>query len=137
MPGILGVITQQNSALWQALGETLTPAEGPRAVVTNLNFATYESYLIDAENIFGSSSPTGVFSAAQSIYIDASGTDNQVSVTVGKTGQVITAKGRTQGWYPLCAPNIFNLIVSCSDVNAQFVCIITNYFVPPAVWPTQ
>lgn len=134
--GILGVVTAQSAALWSALGVTLTPAEGPRAVVVALDFSQFENFLIDAENIFGSANPTQVFSTAQSIFIDASGTDNQVTVTVGKTGQVIVAKGRTQGYYPLVAPNIFNVIVSCSDIAAKFTICITNYFVPPCSWPT-
>lgn len=137
MPLILAVLGQRSVTVWP-IGETLTPIEGPIAIQAALNFSIAESFLLDAEGLFGSANPLAAFSGLQTIYIDASGTDSVVTVFVAQTQQTIVAKGRTQGYYPLVAPNLFNITVSCSD--SLFVAgqvILCNYFVPPAVWATK
>ena len=118
---------------WQ-IGNSLMPAEGPRVISTLLDFAVQnDGFVFDSQNIVGDKES---FSMVQSIFIDAQFTDDKVTVTVAKSGQVIIAKGRTQGWYPVCAPNTWFLQVTCTDANAKVPCILANYQVAPGYWPT-
>lgn len=118
-----------------SIGASLMPAEGPRIISSVLDFSIDgdipPSFTADATNITGG---TSEFSMVQSVYVDTSATDAAVVITVGKAGQTIIAKGRTQGWYPVTAPNSWVLKFACADVNAKVSVILANYAVSPAVW---
>lgn len=130
-------ITQQSTRQF-AIGNSLIPQEGPLAVCAVLNFGLSVAFLMDGESLFGSANPVSTFSQLQTIYVDNQGSDNGISIAVGGSGQFIQVKGRTQGYYQVIAPNLLNLIITCTDVNnttAQI--ILLNYVVPPFQWATK
>jgi hypothetical protein len=135
MPSPVFNFTQGTVTIWK-VGDTLTPQEGPVGVSCILNFSQYATFVINGVSLFGAANPLSAFSGCQSIYVDTSMTDSPVIISVAGSQQTLVIKGRTQGYYPLIAPNIFNLTATCADtVNAVNVQIILmNFFVPPAQW---
>lgn len=123
-------ISSNGIVLWQ-LGNSLLPSEGPASISTSLNFALDTQFDLNALNLV---SPGQTFSMVQCIFIDTSNTDQQVTVTAQKSGQVIKAQGRTQGYYPVVAPNLWDLVVGCSDALAIVPVVLLNYCVPPGQW---
>ena len=132
------VVFAQNSVTQWSVGDTLTPIEGPYGISAILDFTKYAEFLFNGEQMFGAANPESAFSGVQSVYVDAQGTDDTVYVSVSQSQQTIAVKGRTQGYYPLIAPNVFNIAVTCADAlvtNVQI--ILLNFMVPPAQWATK
>lgn len=126
-------ISNAQTTIWQ-IGNSLTPAEGPWAIFTVLNFVLDTSFELNGINLL---QPGQVFSMVQTLYLDASQTDSNVTVLVQKSGQVIRIKGRTQGYYPVIAPDIWDMVISCYDAVAQIPVALLNYQVTPGAWATQ
>ena len=121
--------------IW-ATGNGLEPLEGPKAIVTTLNFGLDNQFDINQLNVLPQGD-TALMSMVQTVFINTSNTDDPVTVTMQKSGQAIVAAGRTQGYYPVIAPNNWDLTVSCSDINALVFVALLNYEVRPAVWVTN
>jgi hypothetical protein len=126
-------ISNAQVTIWQ-VGNSLTPAEGPWAIFTSLNFALDQGFELNGINLL---QPGQVFSMVQTLYIDASQTDSNITVLVQKSGQVIRIKGRTQGYYPVVAPDIWDMVITCYDLNAVVPVALLNYQVMPGAWVTQ
>lgn len=74
--------------------------------------------------------------AIQTIYVDLADTDDPLVITCSGTRQRITAKGRTQGYYNVLAPNPadFNFF---TEAGILLTVNLMNVPIPGAVWPTQ
>jgi hypothetical protein len=128
------VLGQNGISTW-TLGNTLIPAEGMKAICTVLNFGTDNTFDMAQQNLVQNTAP---FSMVQTVFVDTSNTDDPVVITCGKGGQQIVAKGRTQGYYPVIAPNNWDLSFFCSDAGGPLVFVaLCNFQVQPAVWPTH
>lgn len=111
------------------------PLEGPKAIPLVLDFTSVADATLDGKPLLDATK----ISMVQTIYIDTSATDNAVSVTVGNSGQVVKVKGRTQGYYPVFAPNPFSFgFHSGGTGDGDLVPIyLLNFPVSPAQWVTQ
>lgn len=113
------------------------PSAGPQAVPVSVDFSLLGQYTLN----YSSQINRGRLQLCQTIYIDASGVDNAVSVQFNGTGQTITVPGRTQGYYTVCAPNPLSMIFSCPGLVGGGAAIVTfqllNFPVANAQWATQ
>lgn len=112
----------------------LVPQEGPIGVPLILDFSgavtEYDlDMLLPVEQ--------GRISMVQSIYIDLSNANANVSVTIRGTNQVITAKAGTQGYYPVSVPNPPYLIFTSQANNARIQVILYNVPISGVVWATS
>lgn len=110
------------------------PAEGPKAVPVRLDFSgAIASYSLDGTLL----EQLHLLSMIQTIYIDMSNNPNSLTVVVDNGGQVIQAKGNTQGYYPILVPNPMKLIFR-SSANTKIVPVfLLNIPIAGVVWPTQ
>ena len=93
-----------------ALDNQQIPKEGGKALaIPILDFANANQYFMDAE-LLGS---LGFMSMVQTAFIDMSTSDIPMQMTINGSQQIIVAKGRTQGYYPIMAPNPVKLTFSC------------------------
>jgi hypothetical protein len=113
------------------------PSAGPQCVPVSQDFSLSSAYTLNYSN----QSNIGRLQLCQTIFIDASNVDNPVSVSFDGSGQTITVKGRTQGYYPVLASNPLNLSISCPGLVGGAPAIITvqlmNFPVAAAWWLTQ
>ena len=109
------------------------PCQGPRALPVSLNFTGGPVYTLD----YTIQQRIGLFSECQFVFIDASQVDNPVTVFFLGSNQAIIAKGRTQGYYPVCAPNPFKCQISCPGSAAIVNLIFGNYPMQASQWPSQ
>lgn len=106
--------------------------EGPRILpILNIDFSLNPIYSLDYSNQMR----VGRMSMIQTVYVDNSQNDAQVTVTL-TTGQRITAKGRTQGFYSALAQEPFRVAFE-SDGGALVSFIFMNFPIQPAQWLTQ
>jgi hypothetical protein len=106
--------------------------EGPRILpVLNVDFGVSNIYSLDYSNQM----KTGRLSMIQTLYIDNSQNDAPATVTL-TTGQRVTAKGRTQGFYSALAQEPFKVVFE-SDGGAKASFIFMNFAIQPAQWLTQ
>jgi hypothetical protein len=124
-------VMQTGVGKW-TIGNSLTPIEGPRALVVPLDFSLDTDFSLDSLNVIQGQQEK--FSMVQTVYVDLSRTDASLIITVGKSGQQIIAKGRTQGYYPIVAPNQWLLGFSCADALAKVLILVCNYAVAPGIW---
>ena len=111
------------------------PAEGPKAVPVRLDFtgATITGYELDATLL----EQLRYLSMIQTIYIDMVNNPNSLVVTVENGGQVIQAKGNTQGYYPILVPNPMKLFFR-SSANSQIIPVfLINIPIAGVIWSTQ
>lgn len=120
------------AAFSQIANQDLPEKEGPRTIPLILDFTTHDSYIIDISQL----EQTGKMSMVQTVYIDLSGTDLALLITVRGTGQQIKAKGRTQGFYPVLAPNPTSLTAT-QPAGAAIPIQLINVPIVGTVWATQ
>lgn len=113
------------------------PRENARALALPLNFGLISDpasgFILDYSN----KQSTGKISMIQTVFVDTSQTDAQVTVILGSSQQLITVKGRTQGYYPVVSPNPFRVQVispGCVDLVGLY---FMNYPVAPCQWASQ
>jgi hypothetical protein len=97
----------------------------------SLNFGADSSFTIDEQTVVQGSDQFGM---VQTLWIDTSMTDAILLVSVTKSGQTLVVKGRTQGYYPVAAPNAWQLTFTCLDALAVVPLVLCNYQVAPGVW---
>jgi hypothetical protein len=106
--------------------------EGPRILpILNIDFSTVTTYSLDYSNQM----KMGRMSMIQTVYIDNSQNDGAATVMLS-TGQQITAKGRTQGFYNCLAQEPFKVSFE-STGGARVSFIFLNFSIQPAQWATQ
>ena len=127
----------QNGLRWMEVNNQAPPTEGPRALPVLLDFSAATgntSIIADLSNLMARTQ----ISMIQTIFIDLSGTDDSISIVAQGTVQVITAKGRTQGYYNMLIPNPAVLQITCTgQPDAAIPIQLINVPIAGAVWSTQ
>lgn len=108
------------------------PTEGPRAIPLLLDFSVLASYLID---LLSQQQQTRI-SMVQTVYIDLKDFDQALTVKVEGIGQVIKAKGRTQGYYPILGTAPTKLTIASTAAGIVPVTLL-NVPIAGSVWATQ
>lgn len=124
-------INQQQLRVAQ-ISNAVLPDDGPKAIPIILDYTggTITTYVFDYQNL----QQRGFFAMCQTLYIDMSKSSNDLTVTVGGTGQLITAKAGTQGYYPVLAANPLKLQFD-SLVNGSLIPVfVMNSAVSGSVW---
>lgn len=116
------------------IANMVVPSGGPKCVpVLGLDFSNNASILLDGTQIV----QQGKIEYIQGVYIDNSSNANPLSLTMSTTGQVITAKAHTQGYYSLMVPDPPQITAQTTQ-TANLVIPMFFYNVPiqPQVWST-
>lgn len=116
-------------------GSTVTyngaiPMGGPVAINTVIEIAGTE-VLVDLKLDYA----TGKISGVQTLYIDLRDFLGDVTVTMPDTGQRITARAGTQGYYPVLSTNLMKFIVSAT-IDGKFPMNFINFPIALGVWPS-
>jgi hypothetical protein len=106
------------------------PAEGPKAVPVFLDFSKDDAYVIDLSSI----QFRAFISQVASVFIDASGSLNNVECSVGQSNQNITAKAGSQGYYQLLSPNNVQLTFTSVLGGPIVTVFLVNVPIPTATW---
>ena len=111
------------------------PDEGPKAIPLLLDFSTDPNGTIDIDGqMIGAQ---GRFAMVQTIFIDLNGAANPLTVTFNQSGQSITAKVNTQGYYNVLAPNPWKIRFQSLPGSTDNVGVyLINVPIPGVVWPT-
>lgn len=111
------------------------PTEGPKCIPITHDFsvALQNPFHIDLTQ----NEVQTRFGMVQTIFVDLSGSDNTITFTIEGTNQRIVAKGRTQGYYPVLAPNPTKIDVKSSANTDVVPMTLINVPVAGVVWPTQ
>ncbi len=116
-------------------GSTVTyngaiPMGGPVAINTVIEIDQTE-VLVDLKLDYA----TGKISGVQTLYIDLRDFLGDVTVTMPDTGQRITARAGTQGYYPVLSTNLMKFIVSAT-IDGKFPMNFINFPIALGVWPS-
>lgn len=133
---IINVMSLNPNALTaqtQGINGVIQTPEGRRAIGP-FTFAFVDANPIQ-NNLAAPMSTGNLISFGLSIYIDNSANPNPVVVNT-PSGHAITAKGNTQGWYPIILGRPIIFSVSCAAGAGTTKIMLANYEVPPAQWPT-
>lgn len=109
------------------------PTEGPKTIPLNLDFTAASQYTIDLSQ----TEQQGRMGYVQCVFIDLSGCDVSLVLNCPNTLQNITAKGRTQGYYPVLISNPSVMTFTCAGGTANVVVQLINVPIPGSVWATQ
>lgn len=123
-----------NSSTKIGLDGNPLPPEGQRGIPFTFTFTSAAQI---QENL-SAQQQQGLISFAKSIYIDNSLNPNPVVLVFGGVGAgfSITAKGNTQGWYPVIQQRPIIFSISCAAAAGTTVLWIVNYDVEPGQWAT-
>lgn len=109
------------------------PNDGPRTLPLTFDFTAYDSYVVD----LGSLEQQGRISMVQTVFVDTSGTDKALTIKSRGSNQVLTVKGRTNGYYNILASSPTVLEFTCVGGPAALSCQLVNVPIAGAVWATQ
>ena len=109
------------------------PAEGPKCVPLTLDFTAASTYTLD----YGNMMERAFISMIQTVYIDAKDSAVTFTLTVPRTGQILTVKPHTQGYYPVLCPNPVTLQFDCAGGPSNLGVFLINVPIAPAQWATQ
>lgn len=116
-------------------GSTVTyngaiPSGGPVAISAVIEIVGND-VLVDLKLDYA----TGKISGVQTLYIDLRDFLGDVTVTMPDTGQRITARAGTQGYYPVLSTNLMKFIVSAT-IDGKFPINFINFPIALGVWPS-
>lgn len=118
----------------QLVKNQIVPDEGPKAIPVLLDFSgTATEIDLDLLTV----QQQGYFSMLQTIYIDLSGSANNLTIIVGNSNQKIVAKPSTQGYYNVLAPNNVRLRFQSAAGGTQIPLFLINVPVAGVVWATS
>ena len=117
--------SNQQTAIYNAL----VPKEGPRTILTPLDFTASASILIDFTQAYENTS----FSVVQSVWVDNFANASPVVFTVASTGQTIEVPANAQGVFPVIAA-IRPKITITSAGNVIVPCLWLTVPLPVGVW---
>ena len=101
-----------------------TPKEGPKFARVPLDFVALAAYSLDLQ---AWQAQGGSLSMIQSVYVDNSGNDAVMSILFQGSNQVITVKGRTQGYYAALCPNAPKMLFTCNGGTGPCVVYLLNF----------
>lgn len=107
------------------------PDEGPKVVPLVLDFTAQDVYTLDLLN----QEQQALISLIQGMFIDMKDSNVPLQITIEGPGQVIQAKGLTQGYYSVLCPSPPRFTFSCPGGPILKV-ILMNMPVIGVVWPT-
>src|SRR5690242_19068535 len=105
------------------------PKECPKAIPLPFDFTASNSYSIDLTNV----QQRAVIGYIQTIYIDNSINTAALTVIFGTSAQVITCPPKSQGYFPVLAPNPVKFIVTSNGGISALVYLV-NAPVQPFLW---
>jgi hypothetical protein len=108
------------------------PDEGPKALPLTLDFTAANEYTLD----YSSMQQRGFLSLIQTLYVDTQNSDVALTVTIAGGGQVVIAKGRTQGYYPVLVPNPPRFTFSAENAGCLVQVYLINVPIQPGQWST-
>lgn len=126
----MALIDSTNLMAWAVFGSQI-PKEGPKAVPIRLDFSAADTYTLD----LGNRQHLGAIQLIQSIFVDTSLVDVNLTVLFNGANQLITIKGRTNGYYTVLAANPVNFIFTCPAGGAVVTVALLNFPVASAQWP--
>jgi hypothetical protein len=124
-----------------ALKNQEAPKDGGKALELPLmDFSQANQFSID----FMQFQDLGFITMVQTMWIDMSTSDAPMQVTINGSQQIIVAKGRTQGYYNVMAPNPVKFVFSCPggpglDVTTGRIGVrvhVLNVPIAGVTWPT-
>lgn len=105
------------------------PPEGPKAIPQTLDFTIANTVIIDFTTAFSQ----GRITAIQTLWLDNSGNEQPVQITVEGTQQIITFPAGAQGTIPIIAANRPKF--TCQSVgNVALQSVWLNVPMPQALW---
>jgi hypothetical protein len=117
------------------------PTDGGKAMALPLmDFSLANQYSVDAQQF----QELGFLSCVQTMWVDMSTSDTPMQISINGSQQIIVAKGRTQGYYPVMAPNPVKMVFSCPggpglDVTTGRIGIrvhLLNMPIAGVTWPS-
>jgi len=108
------------------------PQEGPVAVPVTIDFTAATQYTLDLSQAVN----LARISLFQTIFIDANGCTQNITVSIQGSNQDIVVKPNTQGYYPIVCPNPAVLVFTCTGGVARTRFILLNIPVAPGSWAT-
>lgn len=111
------------------IANMVVPAGGPKIIPINVDFTAVSQLTIDGTQVVNQ----GKIEYLQGVYIDNSANLNPLSLTMSTTGQVITAKKQTQGYYPILVPNPPQIIAATTQ-GIIIPLFFYNIPISPCVW---
>lgn len=123
----------------QGIGGNVAPPEGNKTIgPTYVNFATVNPFI---DNLSLGMQQSSLISFAKSVYIDNAKNPNVTTFTVlgpgGSTGQIVVAKGYTQGWYSISMGRPINYQIQSAANTGITGLTFANYQEVASVWATQ
>lgn len=106
------------------------PVKGAKCIPLNLDFSSDSSYFLSLQGVEAGAK----IGRIQTIWIDASGSTADVSVTVGGSLQKIVAKAGIQGYYSVLAVNPTTLTFQCSGGPASLPIQLIDAYIHPVTW---
>lgn len=109
------------------------PNEGPRCIPLLLDFSSVDTFVADLQQFMDATR----ISMVQTVFVDLSGTDAAMTITIRGTNQKIQVKPRTQGYYNVLAPNPLQLVFQMTNGVAGIPVFLINVPIAGVVWPSQ
>jgi len=109
----------------------LKPPEGPKALGVTFNVINGLSSSCNIDLV------TAGISFVQTVFIDNSENSQSVDLSIIGTGQIITAQGNTQGFYPLLSASGQINVSIASSGNAKIICQFLNVEIQPFVYNSE
>lgn len=108
------------------------PSEGPMCVSLRLDFTATTEFDLDGKQL----TDAGYLSLLQTLFIDSTGANANITVNIAGTNQNITVKPNTQGYYPIICPNPFRLVFTCANGPSNVLILLLNMPIAPGQWAT-
>ena len=116
------------------VSNVIVPKSGPKAAPAILDFSNDGTIVIDCLLLISQ----GKMEYVQTLYIDNADNLNPITLTCSMTGQRIIAPARSQGYYPMLAPNPPQITCSTTQTNLLKVPVyLLNVPVQAVNWKTQ
>lgn len=110
-----------------------TPREGPKALAIVLDFTLAASYFIDLTLQV----QQGIIQTIQTLFVDASQSQNEITFQMAETGQTIIIPNNCQVYMPVLmgSPPRFTASATLS-VNTGIIPVqLLNFALPGLIWP--
>lgn len=116
------------------VANVIVPKGGPRVVSANLDFSNQAEIDIDGQAVIDA----GQIEYLQGVFIDNADNPDKFELRIGQTNQRIVAKGNTQGYYPIMAPNPPKMTAATVQLANRVVPVFFyNVPIQAAVWASE
>ena len=122
-------INQEQIQSVPSMLQMVTGAKGPLALRLNLDFTIDSEFALDLQNY----QSLNRFDLCQAVKIDNELGGTSFTLEVPVSGDRITAKAGTQGFYNIICPNPIKMVFKCAGGGRVTVFLI-NTAIPGSVW---